>query len=124
MAVVLPFNNAWREYVVDQDGSASFTADVMETRKVRILLVNVAWTAIASTAGTLSVQGTEDPANASTSWVTLTASQTNGAQPSAGTAGAILLAYEFVPTWTRLVYTRSAGGGAAQFDAWCMGRSV
>jgi hypothetical protein len=70
------------------------------------------------------VQGTEDPSASVLSAVTLTPSQVNGAQPTGGTAGAILLFYEFVPSFVRIQYTPSGGGTTNQFSVFAMGRAV
>jgi len=122
MAVVLPFNTKWPEYMVDQSGAASFQGNWIEVRKSKAIFMHVAWTAIASTAGTLSLDGSEDPTL--TSIVPLTATATHGAQPSGGTAGQLIIVLENPPSFVRLNYVRSAGGGAAQFDAWAQGRSI
>jgi len=124
MAVVQPFVSQWRQYLSNQDGSTSFNAGWIDTRKCRELVAHVSWTAIAATAGTLALQGSEDDSLSSTTAVTLTATVTHGAQPTGGTAGSLILVVEYIPSFVRLIYTRTGGGGANQFTAWIMGRAT
>lgn len=75
------------------------------------------WSAIASTAGVLSFEGTDDPAG--TSWVVLTVSTFHGTYPNVAAAAAVaLIVLDNCPGWIRVRYTRSGGGAAAQFNGW------
>jgi len=80
----------------------------------RDLSVTLAWSAVASTSGTLSVEGTDDPTG--TIAVPLTVDVAHGAWPTVGaTADKSLVVLSDCPGYVRVVYTRSAGGGAGQF---------
>lgn len=75
------------------------------------------WAAGASTAGTLSVEGTDDPTGAVA--VPLTIDKSHGTFPTvAATASQALVALSNCPGFIRLKYTRSGGGVASQFDAY------
>ncbi len=86
-----------------------------------ILTYNIAWTAVAATDGLITLEGTNDPAKASTSIVTFTTANLTlwgtGFTVST-TAGKTFASVEGAPHFARMVYTRTAGGGAGQFSLW------
>ncbi len=131
MAVVVPFNTAWREYLNlppgTSNGSASFNGAWIDTRKAREALIHFAWTAVAATNSVFTIQGSEDPSVSDTTAVTLTPTviHGNGAVLTLGaTASAAIALVEYIPSFMRIVYTRTAGGGANQLSIWIMGRAT
>lgn len=131
MSTIVPKEWHQPKYLVDQSGAASFDGGWIDTAGFAAIVMNVWWSAVAATAGTLALQGSNDavsgvlPAPTAQSIVTLTvATPANGittglygAQPAAGAAGAIMIVFARPPKLVRLDYVRSAGGGAAQFQA-------
>jgi len=126
MAVVQPFNSRYAAYfgVTGGDGSGDIAGPWCDFSKSKVLIANIGWGVATSTAGTLALRGSEDPALSALSITTLTPTVVHGAQPSAGTAGSIILVCVDHPSFVQLIYTRSAGGAANQFFAWLHGRSV
>jgi hypothetical protein len=75
------------------------------------------WSAVASTAGALSFEGTDDPTQAG--YVPLTVASSHGTWPNVGaTASSMMVVLSNCPGYVRLKYTRSAGGGAGQFKVY------
>jgi hypothetical protein len=73
------------------------------------------WAGVAATAGTLAIEGTDDPTQ--TIAVALTLGTYHGTYPTVGAgAGTLLAVVDNCPGWVRLKYTRSGGGAAAQFN--------
>lgn len=107
------------------DGSATWVSRWIElSSPASIISFLITWTAVAATVGVLTVEVTNDPAQASTSVVTLTTASLTlwgtGFVPDAS-AGKTWLSLEALPRFVRVKYTRSAGGGAAQFSLFTFG---
>lgn len=125
MSDIRPENAHDPQYDLARDGSATWQGAWKDCSKSHCVSFTVTWTAVASTAGTLSLQGTDDPAKAATSLVTLTLPTTHGAWPTvAATASTALAIIENPPRFVRVVYTRSAGGGAGQFNTYVSARAT
>jgi len=110
-----------KQVLANQSGLASFDTGWIPVGAsgFRNISFTAAWLAAASTAFVLSVEGTDDPAQASTSAVPLTLTATHGTWPNVGTsAGNALVAVSDAPAYVRLKGTRSAGGAANQFNVW------
>ena len=116
-------------YMVGVSGLATFYGPWVDCSKARSMSFNLAWTAVAATAGTLSIEGTNDDAQAvtgtaGTNVTTLTIGTYHGTYPTVSTSAAnCMVIVEPCPKWVRIVYTRSAGGGAGQFTGRVFGRS-
>lgn len=105
--------------LASQSGAASFTSDPIPVAKSGFsrLSLTILWAAVAATAGVLSLEGTDDPTQ--TTWVPLTITTYHGTWPNvAATASQALVVLSDCPAFVRIRYTRSAGGGAAQFNAY------
>jgi hypothetical protein len=131
MAVVQPFNSQWRDYLNiapgSTNGSASFNAAWIDARKAREMFVHFAWTAVASTNAVFTIQGSEDPSLLDATAVTLTPTVIHGNAASltlGATASAAIAMIEYIPSYMRVVYTRTAGGGANQLSVYLMGRAT
>ena len=117
-------------YVVNQSGAASWYGPWFDCATCHQIGFTVSWSAVAATAGTLAIEGTDDTSQAvagagGANVVTLTVSTSHGTFPTVGTTAAnAMVRLENPPHWVRLKYTRSAGGGASQFQAFAHGRSV
>lgn len=110
-----------KQLLAGQTGAASFDTGWVPVgaNGFRNITFTAAWTAVALTAGVLSLEGTDDPAQASTSAVPLTLTATHGTWPNVGTAaGNAMVGVSDAPAFVRLKYVRSAGGGAGQFNVW------
>lgn len=111
-------------YLLGQTGLASFSGPWVRCDYLHRVSFTVSWTAVAATAGTLSLEGTDYPidrpelgAVPATAIVPLTITAFHGTWPAVAAIAAVgLVIAENLPRWVRLTYTRSAGGGAAQFD--------
>lgn len=125
MADIRPQNdhNPW--FVQNQSGSSTWQSGWFDCSKSHCVSFTVSWTAVALTAGTLSLQGTDDPTKAATSVVTLTLSTTHGTWPTVSTtASAGLAIIENAPRFVRVVFTSTAGGGANQFNVFVGARAT
>lgn len=132
MAVVMPFNSSWSQYVVTNPGTSSFQAPWIDTRKCRTLFVHVSYASAVNSGASVNLKGTEDQTtNAFVTLVPTTAWQqsgsavtiTNGAAPiPSSSAGSLMLFYEYVPSYCSLVYIVASGGGALQ--VWIAGKST
>lgn len=101
-------------------GAATWTSRWVKLETPRSVLVYMlAWTAVAATAGTLTIEVTNDPDGGALNTLALDNAQLTwlgtGFAPST-TAGLSLIVLENLPRYVRMKYTRSAGGGADQFS--------
>lgn len=103
--------------LASQSGLASWSSAWLAVGSAgyRMLSSTIAWSAVAATAGVITFEGSDDPAHAAP--VTLTIDKTHGDDISAvgASAGEAVVVLADCPGWVRIVYTRSAGGGAGQF---------
>lgn len=102
-----------------QSGAASWVSAWIPVSQDgwRLASLTVAWGAVAATAGALSIEGTDDPGG--TAAVPLTVATSHGTWPTVGaTASAALVVLTNCPGWIRVRYTRTAGGGADQFQTY------
>lgn len=123
----IPKEQVINDYLVGVSGGASFNGGWIDTQAFRVVAFNVSWTAVAATNGTISFEATNDPLQQAGSIValTITTIHGNGGVLTVGTsASAIGVVIENTFAFHRLKYTRSAGGGAGQFNAWVLGRSL
>lgn len=105
--------------LVSQSGAADFTSDPIPVAKSGYSRVSLSifWAAVASTAGVLSLEGTDDPTQ--TKWIPLTIQTYHGTWPNVGaTASQALVVLSDCPSFVRIKYVRSGGGGAGQFNAY------
>lgn len=115
---------------VPKSGLATWRSEWVHITKPRCILTwLIAWTAFAATAGTITLEGTNDPLSAvsgaaGNNVFTLTTASLplwgTGFTPDAN-AGRTWVALEGCPNYVRMVYTRSAGGGVDQFSYWIFG---
>ena len=125
MSVVVPQNPKDDAYLVGQTGLSSWQGPWFDASLCHELGFTVAWTAVAATNGTLYIEGTDDPDKGALNVVPLTISTSHGTWPTvAAIAGNAMVRVSNPPHFIRLGYTRIAGGGAAQFKAFCHGRSL
>ena len=124
-------SRALAKYLVNQSGLATWYGPWVNAEQYKQYGFTISWTAVASTDGTLSFQGTDDPAQAvagagGTNVVTLTVSApAGGTFPTVGAAAAnCMVRFENPSHFIRVIYTRVAGGGANQFQAFTHGRRV
>jgi len=106
-----------KQQVANQSGAASWDSGWIPVAAAgfRNVSMSTSWIAGASTAGTLSWEGTDDPAHGAP--VPLTANTYHGTGLTVGTgAGQTLIAFSGCPGYVRQKYTRSAGGVANQFN--------
>jgi hypothetical protein len=119
--VVIAKDQEINDYLAGQDGSATFNGAWIDTKGFSLLSFNIAWTAVAATSGTLSFDATNDPAKASTSIISSVTVSTiegnSGALTVSTSAGVVGVNFSRLFRFMRLTYTRSAGGGASQFNA-------
>lgn len=102
-----------------QSGAGSWVSDPIAVGAAgfRVASLTLSWGAVASTAGVLAAEGTDDPTFAT--WVPLTVSVTHGTWPNvAAVAANAMVVLSNCPGFVRLKYTRSAGGGADQFNVY------
>jgi hypothetical protein len=119
------------KYLVSQSGLATWYGPWCDCRELKEIGFTISWTAVAATAGTLSFEGTDDPAQAvagagGTNVVALAnITAAGGTYPTVGTVAAnCMVRFENPPIYIRVIYTRSAGGGAGQFSGFAHGRSI
>lgn len=113
-----------------QSGAASWVSPWFDRQKWHLLSWNVWWTAFAATAGTLSLEGTNDPTQIldttfvpNNPVVPLTITVFHGTWPTVGAiAAAALVNTSEGQAFERLKYTRGAGGTTGQFFAQLFGR--
>ena len=110
-------------FLLGQSGLATYVTPWVRTRNFHRVSFTIEWTGVAATAGTLSLEGTDVPADdpaappAATSIVPLTITTFHGTWPAvAAVAANALVVVANPPGWVRGRYTRSAGGGAGQFN--------
>ena len=99
-----------------KSGLANWTSDWIPVASggYRMASLQVNWTAVAATNGTLSVEGTNDASK--TVVTSLTIDKSHGTYPTVGaTASSAMVNVSDCPGWIRVKYTRVAGGGAGQF---------
>lgn len=130
---------AEEQYIYNQSGIASFNAPWIDCSRFSSLVLNVWWTAVELTDGTLSVEGSNDyrtgqtqsPASASIVTLVLTTpadGETGGFMGNSGsftvstTASGFIAILKPPPRLVRFAYTRTAGGGANQFFGSTIGR--
>lgn len=114
------------------DGSGKAGAADMYSEWVDLLYYhtsswNIAWTAVAATAGTISFEGTNDPTYAATSIVTCvpTTIRGNGGSLTVPvTAACIECAFDVkdMPRFMRYKNHQTAGGAVGQFSGWLIAR--
>lgn len=108
-------------YAVNKSGASDWTGDWIPCRIGDLVIFESYWTAIALTAGVFSVQGTQDPGAppATARVVTLPSTFTGyGQWPNSSVtaqSASIFIRSPFVQM--RMLYTRTAGGAASQFQA-------
>ena len=133
MSVVVPQNPKDDAYLVGKSGLATFNGPWFDASLCKSLTFQLSWTAVAATDGTLSCEGTNDPAQAAVNVVTLAVGVVNvgasiepqGTWPTVGaTASKAQLKIVDPPHFVRVSYTRIAGGGAGQFSGFAFGRSL
>lgn len=115
-----------RVYVVNADGSADWEGDWIPCGPGSLLIIQVAWSAVALTVGLLGLQGTQDPDQAvaippDISRVLQLNPTTGiwGAWPDVGASaqsGAVVCLHPF--RFMRLIYSAGGGGDVNQFQAW------
>jgi hypothetical protein len=140
MSTILPKSAGNPKYIFNQSGLASFNGGWIDCAGISSLSINVWWSAVAATAGTFAFESSDDmsegqapnPAAGSIVQLTLTtpsAGTTTGFHGNAGSFSAGAAASSFMailarpPRLVRITYTRSAGGGADQFNAAWHGRA-
>lgn len=105
--------------ISDESGAASFVSDWLAVGAAGFADASYTldWTAVASTAGALTFEGTDDPSGAKSA--ALTVDKQHGSDISAvdANAGTAVVILTNCPGYVRVRWTRSAGGGAAQFNA-------
>lgn len=109
------------KFMSQQSGAADFTSDPIPVAKdgFRRVSLTLFWSLVASTSGTLSVQGTDDPDLGTDSWVNLTVGTYHGTWPTVGAAKAnALVVLDNCPLYVRVKYVKAGGGGANQFQGW------
>lgn len=112
-------------YIVAQTGVSSWQSTWLDVRGYKAASFTLSWTAVASTNGTLRLDGTDDPAKASVNVVALTTPVFHGTWPTVGTsASAALVVIENPPGFIRVGYTFIAGGAAGQFTGFANWRSI
>lgn len=123
MSGVKPWARADEHYIEDGDMDGDITGAWLDCSDVVCAGFHVEWSAFALTAGTLSVEGTNDPTQVA--FQTMTISVSHGTFPTVGAtaAGAIVLVQN-PPRFVRLKYTRTAGGTMDQMNAWTNSRSA
>ena len=112
-------------YDVTKNGTADWQTLWLDFWALQLAQFQVSWTAVAATAGTLQLQGTNDQAQAAGSILSFDNSLLTwwGNGPTvAATASTTMLAVASPMRFHRLIYTRGAGGGADQFTIACIGR--
>lgn len=121
-------SRALAKYMVNQSGLATWYGPWVDASEYRQYGFTISWTAVAATAGTLSFEGTDDRAQAvtgagGTNVVALTVVTYHGTYPTVSTSAAnCMVRFENPPAFIRPIYTRSAGGGASQFQGFTHGR--
>ena len=123
MSGVQPWARRLDTYLVGADMSDDVLGDWVDCSDVVCAGFHVEWEAVALTAGTLSIEGTNDPTQEKFQEMTISVS--HGTWPTVGAtaAGAIVLVQN-PPRFLRLKYTQSAGGSYDQMDAWVNLRSA
>jgi hypothetical protein len=108
-----------KQILTGQDGSASFTSAwiPVAVNGFRAASFTLAWAGATSTAGTLSFEGTDDPAQGVV--VPLTINTSHGTFPTVGAAASqALVVINNCPAYVRMKWTRSGGGAAGQFNGY------
>lgn len=119
----------WRDYVpivlAAESGLGNWQTQWIPCSPGSTLVLQLKWTAVAATAGTLGMDGTADPAKAATSIVPMpawTAGTTPGVFGTWPTVGAVaasgLVIIKNPLPWMRASYVRGGGGGVGQFTGW------
>lgn len=130
MSVVVPQNPKDEAYAVNVSGAATWHGPWFDASLCASLTFNVSWSAVAATDGALSIEATNDPAQAAANVVTLLADNTltnvqvNGTLTVSTTASKALITVTRPSHFVRVSYTRTAGGGANQFQVFVHGRST
>ena len=123
-------SRALAKYMVNKSGLATWYGPWVDASQYKEFGFTISWSAFAATAGTLSFEGTDDPAQAvtgagGTNVVALTVATYHGTYPTVGTAAAnCMVRFENPPMFIRPIYTRSAGGTTSQFQGFAHGRRV
>ena len=131
MATTIPDSYSDPIYLSGVSGLATFYGAWVDCSFLKQIGFTLSWTAVAATAGVLSVEGTDDAAQAvagagGTNVVAITvATATGGTWPNVSTGAAnAMVRFENPPRYIRIIYTRTAGGGAGQFSGFAHGRSI
>lgn len=98
-------------YLTNQSGVASFNGGWIDCLNFPFVSISIWWTAVPSTAGTLSLQATDDPAQTS-ALDTITDFNTT----VDATAGYAAWRVRNPPRYLRVIWTWTAGGAASQFN--------
>ncbi len=141
---VKPLAQSQADLLPATTGLASWVSPFVDCTYCHQISFTIAWTAVAATAGTLTIEGTDDPTQANslyshsyayaqvaadftagTNVVPLTITTTHGTYPTVSTSAAnAMVILENPPRFVRVKYTRSAGGGAAQFTVLASARAT
>lgn len=112
-----------QQYVVNQSGVPAYTTPWFRALDWHRVSFTVSWAGFAATAGVLSFEGTDFPADDVVNIppagliVPLTITTFHGTFPNvAATAGRALVILENPPGWVRGRYTPSGGGTVNQFQ--------
>jgi len=133
MSVTVPKNPKDDAYLYNKSGSATFNGPWFDASECKSVVFQLSWSAFAATDGTLSCEGTNDPAQAAGNQVTLAVGVVNvgasiepqGTWPTVGaTASKCTLKIVDPPHFVRISYTRIAGGTTNQFQGFAFGRSI
>ncbi len=133
MSVVVPQNPQDIAYLANKSGLATFSGPWFDASLCKSVSFQLAWSAVAATNGTLSIEGTNDSAEAAADIVTIAVAaagigasvEFQGTWPTVGAIAAnALVTLRDPPHFVRVSYTRVAGGGANQFQGFAFGRSL
>lgn len=112
--------------LASQSGASGWSSEWMDVRKFGLAYLLITWTAVASTSGAITVQGTVHPAQSNSDAIhdlTSVLATVYGTGLTVGaTAGAVTIPVSNTFPYLRCSYTRVAGGGAAQFQPYLFGR--
>jgi len=129
---IKPMNDDQLDLLSGQTGVANWVTPWRECSQSHQVSFTIGWAAAASTAGTLSFEGTDDPTQAAglvfapeTNVVPLTITTFHGTYPTVSTSAAnALVILENPPKYVRVKYTFSAGGAAGQFRVMSSARAT
>lgn len=108
-------------------GAGTMTSRWLDMLEMHMCSFNIAWTNVAATAGTISFEGTNDPAQASTSIVTLTPTVilgNGGVLTTIAAASVVIVNFSELPRFVRYKNVQTAGGAVGQFSGWFIAKSA